>query len=120
MIRFALALVVAAAVIVLPQLNLSGPPPAWAVGSPPGSPFDKLPKPLTAGETKKIELYLRQSLGVKELHLTPQPPEAEVSIGEKFVGVVYPDDQNGQRTFYFEMAIFDSDLDQGEPARSRR
>jgi hypothetical protein len=120
MTRFALALVVAAAVIALPQLHLSGPPPAWAVGSPPGSPFDNLSKPLTAAETKKIELYLRQSLGVKELRLTSQPPEAEVFIGQTFIGVVYPDDRHGQRTFYFEMAIFDSDLDQDEPARSRR
>jgi hypothetical protein len=69
---------------------------------------------------KKIELHLRRTLGTNEIRLVPQPPEAEVFVGERFIGVVYPEEQNGQRAFYFEMAIFASDLEQNEPASSKR
>jgi hypothetical protein len=119
MMRLAVALLAILCVIALPQLY-AGPPLAWAVGSPPGAPIDNLPKPITAGETKKIESHLRQTLGLKGLRLVPHPPDAEVFIGDRFIGLVYPEEQNGKRAFFFEMAIFDADLDQKEPVRSRR
>jgi hypothetical protein len=121
MIRFAVVLFAISCAIALPQLY-AGTPLAWAVGSPPGAPIDNLPKPITAGETKQIESHLRQTLGVKGIRLVPHPPEAEVFIGDRFIGVVYPEEQNGKRAFFFEMAIFDDDLDldQKQPARSKR
>ena len=119
MIRFAIALFVMLCAVALPQLY-AGPPLAWAVGTPPSAPIDNLPKPISAGETKKIEAHLRQTLGVKTIRLVSHPPEAEVYIGDRFIGVVYPEEQDGKRAFFFEMAIFDTDLDQREPARSRR
>jgi hypothetical protein len=116
MIRFAVVLLAFSCAIALPQLY-AGSPFAWAVGSPT---IDNLPKPITAGETKQIELHLRQALGVKGIRLVPHPPEAEVFIGDRFLGVVYPEEQNGKRAFFFEMAIFDADLAQKEPVRSKR
>jgi hypothetical protein len=117
MIRFAAVLLAMFCAIALPQLYV-GPPLAWAVGSPPGASIDNLPKPITAGETRKIESHLRQTLGVKGIRLVSHPPEAEVFIGDRFIGVVYPEEQSGKRAFFFEMAIFDADLD--EPVRSKR
>jgi hypothetical protein len=116
MIRFSLALLAMLCAIALPFK--ATPPFAWAVGSPPGAAVDESPKPITAGETKKIESHLRQTFGIKGIRLVSNPPDAEVFIGDRFVGVVYPEEQNGKRAFFFEMPIFDADLDQ--PARTRR
>jgi hypothetical protein len=118
--RVLLPLLALLAAMVLLQIDGSGSRPALAVGSPPASPFQDLPKPLTASETRKIETYLRKTLGMKTLRLVPQPPEAEVFIGDRFLGVVYPEEQNGQRAFFFEMAIFDKDLESDEPPSSKR
>jgi hypothetical protein len=118
MIRFSLALLAMLCAIALP-FNV-GPPSAWAVGSPPGTAIDELPKPISAGETKKIESHLRQTLGIKGIRLVSNPPDAEVFIGDRFIGIVYPEEQNGKRAFFFEIPIFDSDLDKKEPARTRR
>jgi hypothetical protein len=119
MVRFAVALLAMFCAIALPQQYV-GSPVAWAVGTPPGAPIDNLPKPISAGETKKIESHLRQTLGIKGIRLVAHPPDAEVFIGDRFIGLVYPEEQNGKRAFFFEMAIFDADLDQKQPARSRR
>jgi hypothetical protein len=118
MVRVALAVLVLVAVTALPQFHPGAP--AWAVGSLPGSLIESLPRPLTSTETKKIESHLRRVLGNKEIRLAPQPPEAEVFIGHRFIGVVYPEEQDGQRAFYFEMAISDKDLEEDEPASSKR
>ena len=82
--------------------------------------YEPTAKPLTPAEVKKIEAYLRQVFNAPKLRVTAAPPDAEVYLGEHFMGVVYPDDQKDGRTFYFEMAIFAEELDESPPARRNR
>jgi hypothetical protein len=37
---------------------------------------------------------------------------AEVYVGEEFIGVLFVDDEDGDRSFNFTMAILDTDLDE--------
>ncbi len=44
-----------------------------------------------------------------------RPPKkkdsAEVYIGDEFIGVVSEDNEDGDKSYFFEMAILDTDLD---------
>ena len=82
--------------------------------------YESSAKPMTAAEVQKVEAYLRRIFNAPQLRVTPAPPDAEVYLGEHFMGFVYPDDQKEGRTFYFEMAIFEEELDESLPARRQR
>jgi hypothetical protein len=113
---FAVAAVFALAFVLFPQ----GKPvePAWAVAA--AVHYDDAAKPLSEIETRKIEAYLRQIFGNPALRLVHTPPDAEAFLGEHFLGVVYPDKEKDGRTFYFEMAIFDSEIEESPPSRRHR
>jgi hypothetical protein len=99
----------------------SAPLSAWAVGG--GSHrvvVENSSKPLSPSEIRKIESYMRQVFGNQGIRLVHVAPDAEVWLGEHFLGIVFPDDQREGRTFYFEMAIFDDEVDQSPPARRGR
>ncbi len=62
----------------------------------------------------KVEAYLRQTFSNAAIRVVARPRKtdsAEVYIGEEFVGVVFLDDEDGDRSYNFTMAILDSDLD---------
>lgn len=82
--------------------------------------IDSQPRPLSAAETVQIESYLRRLLGNPDIRLERQPPEADVYLGKQFLGVVYPNEQDGERAYYFEMEILETDLAQSAPAGTRR
>jgi hypothetical protein len=45
----------------------------------------------------------------------PRPKKAdsaEVYVGEEFIGVIFLDDEEGDRSFNFQMAILAEDLDE--------
>jgi len=113
---FALPLLVAAALGVYWGAPLS----AWAVGAGSHTVLETTARPLSAEETKKIEAYLRQVLGNAKIRLSPAPPDAEVWLGEHFLGVVFPDDRKDGRTFYFEMAMFKEEVEESPPAKRSR
>jgi hypothetical protein len=98
----------------------SAPLSAWAVSTNSPRIYEPTAKPLTPAEVKKVETYLRQILNAPQLRVSAAPPDAEVYLGEHFMGIVYPDDQKEGRTFYFEMAIFAEELDEQPPARRHR
>jgi hypothetical protein len=113
-----LGAVLAAAALVI---QWSAPLSALAVGA--GSHrvvVENASKPLSPSEIKKIESYMRQVFGNQGIRLVHVAPDAEVYLGEHFLGVVFPDDQREGRTFYFEMAIFDDEVEQSPPARRGR
>jgi hypothetical protein len=94
---------------------------AWAVGV--GSQrvvVENPSKPLSPSEIRKIESYMRQIFGSKGIRLVHAAPDAEVWLGEHFLGIVYSEDQKEGRTFYFEMAIFDDEVEQSPPAKRGR
>jgi hypothetical protein len=65
-------------------------------------------------EMAKVERYLRQTFANHSIRVVGRPKKsdsAEVYIGEEFVGVLFVDDEDGDRSFNFTMAILDTDLD---------
>ncbi|MEH3148211.1 MAG: DUF3126 family protein [Methylobacterium frigidaeris] len=65
-------------------------------------------------EMTKVEGYLRRTFSNHSIRLVGRPKKtdsAEVYIGEEFVGVLSVDDEDGDRSFNFSMAILDTDLE---------
>lgn len=65
-------------------------------------------------ELQKLEAYLRRTFNNAAIKVTARPKKkdsAEVSVGDEFIGVIYVDDEDGDRSFSFSMAILDTDLD---------
>jgi hypothetical protein len=65
-------------------------------------------------EIRKIEAYLRKLFGNAKIRVVPRPRKddsAEVYIGEEFVGVLFVDDEDEDRSFNFQMAILETDLE---------
>ena len=64
-------------------------------------------------EIRKLENYLRQLFGNARIRVVPRPRKddsAEVYIGEEFIGVLFVDDEDDDRSFQFQMAILEEDL----------
>ena len=64
-------------------------------------------------ELRKIETYLRQLFGNARIRVVPRPRKedsAEVYIGEEFIGVLFVDDEDDDRSYNFKMAILSTDL----------
>ena len=63
-------------------------------------------------EIRKLEGYLKRTLNpVIEIKARPQKDDsAEVYLGEEFIGVIYRDDEDGELSYNFSMAILEIDL----------
>jgi Protein of unknown function (DUF3126) len=64
-------------------------------------------------ELQKVETYLRQTFsnaGIKVLARPKKTDSAEVYIGDEFIGIVFLDDEDGDRSYSFTMSILDTDL----------
>jgi hypothetical protein len=65
-------------------------------------------------ELQKVEAYLRQTFsnaGIKVLARPKKTDSAEVYIGDEFIGIVFLDDEDGDRSYSFTMSILDTDLE---------
>ena len=65
-------------------------------------------------EVKKIDAYLKRLFGNPRIRVVPRPKKddsAEVYIGEEFIGVLFVDDEDNERSYNFQMAILEADLD---------
>lgn len=65
-------------------------------------------------EIKKLDSYLKRVFNNPLLRVVPRPKKddsAEVYIGEEFIGVLFVDDEDGDKSYNFSMAILDADLD---------
>jgi hypothetical protein len=65
-------------------------------------------------EIRKIEAYMRRLFGNPKLRVVPRPKKddsAEVYLGEEFIGVLFVDDEDDERSYNFQMAILGTDLD---------
>jgi Protein of unknown function (DUF3126) len=59
-------------------------------------------------ELRKLQSYLCKALGNKHIRVTPakrNPDNAEVHLGERQIGGVVVDDEDGDRSFAFDMKI---------------
>ena len=69
---------------------------------------------MNKSEMAKVERYLRQTFANHAIRVVSRPKKedsAEVYIGEEFIGVLFLDDEDGDRSFNFQMAILDTDLE---------
>lgn len=69
---------------------------------------------MDAQELTKLQVYLRRRFNDQGLTVRGRPNKsdsAEVYVGEEFVGVVTRDDEEGDLSYDFHMAILDVDLD---------
>ena len=63
----------------------------------------------------KLQMFLQQKFGGATFDVRPRPKQedsCEVYLGEEFLGVVFLDDEDGDRSFMFQMAILDIDLEE--------
>lgn len=66
-------------------------------------------------ELAKVERYLRQTFSNSGLTVRSRPKKtdsAEVYIGEEFIGILFLDDEDGDRSYNFTMAILDTDIEE--------
>lgn len=64
-------------------------------------------------EVRKLDAYLKRVFGNPKIHVRPRPKKddsAEVYIGDEFIGVLFVDDEDDDRSFQFQMAILEDDL----------
>lgn len=64
-------------------------------------------------ELLKLQKYLRDLFRLDIIEVVPQSikdDSAEVMVGEEFVGVIYRDEEDGEISYQFQMAILEIDL----------
>ncbi len=62
----------------------------------------------------KVERFLRKTFDNPRIGVRPRPKKddsAEVYIGDDFAGVLFEDTEDGEKSFNFQMAILDIDLE---------
>jgi hypothetical protein len=67
-----------------------------------------------AKEVSKVEAYLRRLFGNQKIRVVPRARKedsSEVYIGDEFIGVIFVDDEDEERSYNFQMAILGADLD---------
>jgi hypothetical protein len=65
-------------------------------------------------EILKLEAYFRKRFNMPSIQVRQRPQKkdsAEVYIDDEFIGVVYRDDEDGDLSYNFTMAILDIDLE---------
>ena len=65
-------------------------------------------------EVRKLDAYLKRVFGNPKIRVVPRPKKddsAEVYIGEEFIGVLFVDDEDAERSYNFQMAILAADLE---------
>jgi hypothetical protein len=65
-------------------------------------------------EVKKLDAYFKKLFGNARVRVVLRPKKddsAEVYVGEEFIGVLFVDDEDDERSYNFQMAILGSDLE---------
>lgn len=65
-------------------------------------------------DIRKLENYMRRLFGNPRIRVVPRPKKddsAEVYLGEEFIGVMFIDDEDDDKSFNFQMAILETDLE---------
>lgn len=67
-----------------------------------------------AEELRKLQGFLRKTFANPAIEVRARPRKddsCEVYLADEFIGVIYVDDEDDDRSFNFQMAILDIDLD---------
>jgi hypothetical protein len=65
-------------------------------------------------EIKKLTRFLKAKFQLANIEVRKRPQKsdsAEVYIGDEFIGVIFRDDEDGELSYNFSMAILDFDLE---------
>jgi hypothetical protein len=65
-------------------------------------------------EIKKLTRFFRSKFQLANIEVRKRPQKAdsaEVYIGDEFIGVIFRDDEDGELSYNFNMAILDFDLE---------
>jgi hypothetical protein len=68
-------------------------------------------------EIIKLQKFLQQKFNNRNIDVRPRgklDDSVEVFIGEESIGLIHVDDEDGDRSYVFNMAILDVDLDEVE------
>ena len=68
-------------------------------------------------EITTLTTFLRRKFELASISVRRRPQKAdsaEVYIGEEFIGVIFRDDEEGEVSYNFQMAILDFDLEEME------
>jgi len=68
-------------------------------------------------EIQQLQKFLQMKFANQGLSVKARPQKAdscEVYMGDEFLGVLYLDDEDGDRSYMFQMAILDIDLEEME------
>ena len=66
-------------------------------------------------EVRKLDAYLKRVFSNPKIRVVPRPKKddsAEVYIGEEFIGVLFVDDEDDDRSYQFQMAIRETDIEE--------
>ena len=66
-------------------------------------------------EIRKLDAYLKRLFVNARIRVVPRPKKddsAEIYIGDEYIGVLFVDDEDGERSYNFNMAILGIDLDE--------
>jgi hypothetical protein len=68
---------------------------------------------MNTSEIQRLQKYLQEKFGNKNFKIVPRKEDkesAEVLLGTEFIGTIYRDDDEGDVSFDFNMAILEMDL----------
>jgi len=65
-------------------------------------------------EITKLDAYFKRTFRNPDIHIKARPQKqdsCELYLGEEFLGLVYRDEDEGELSYNFSMAILDIDLE---------
>src|SRR6201987_1452361 len=79
--------------------------------------------PLTRSEIWRLEKYLRNLFRLDTISIVERPKQAdsvEVQVAGEFIGVIFKDEEDGEVSYAFNMAILEMDLPEAPASRTCR
>jgi hypothetical protein len=76
---------------------------------------------LTRNEIWRLEKYLRNLFRLDTITIVERPKQqdsVEVHINGEFIGVLFKDEEDGETSYAFNMAILEMDLPEAPAARA--
>ena len=76
---------------------------------------------MTRSEIWRIEKYLRNLFRLDTITVIERPKQqdsVEVHVGGEFIGVIFKDEEDGEISYAFQMAILEMDLPEAPASRS--
>ncbi len=73
---------------------------------------------MTKSEMLRVQKYMNELFGTDRINLKPGKQKdgaVEVNVGSEFIGVIYRDEDEGEVSYDFNMAILELDLPVAAP-----